>query len=408
MLALVALLPLGAYATQYFQKKKETVNNEERGNCLDIKKRLEKKVEELADVRAALQAKAEGVAQGAVRGALKKTVAKASMEALETLEREVATLQKLLTDCELGYTAPMKQKITPFLWFNDQCDEAMKFYTSLFPNSRIVSVKRYPTDMQVGPVPNMGGKVLTGVFELDGYQFMALDGGPHFSFTPTQSMSVQCKDVAEIDALHAKLRDGGTDLMPLDVYPWSKKYAWINDRYGLSWQLNVPHDYSLVKHRFAETKMFHGVQNGKAEEAIAFYASVFPDSKVDSMFRYDESMPGGIPGTLAHADYTLLGQAFMALDGGTVHTFGTTGALSLLVECKDQEEIDAYWNALSSDPAFEQCGGGKDKYGFSWQIVPDMSRWLSDEGEGGKRALQAMLQMKKIDIAALQKAFNGM
>lgn len=293
------------------------------------------------------------------------------------------------------------QKITPFLWYEGQAEEAMNFYISIFPNSKVLSIKRYPTDMQVGPVPNMGGKVLTEVFELDGYQVMALDGGPYFKFTPTISISVQCKDEAEIDTLHAKLRDGGSDLMALDTYPWSKKYAWINDKYGLSWQLNVPNDYSQVVHRFAETKMFHGDMNGKAEEAINFYTSIFPDSKIDGVYKN----PDG--GSLAHADYTLAGQAFMALDGGTVHKFGTTGAVSLLVECKDQEEIDRYWSALSHDPASEQCGWCKDKYGFSWQIVPDMSRWLGTEGEGGKRAMDAMLKMKKIIIADLEKAYNG-
>lgn len=401
----VVVFPAFGFLIAQFAKKKEP--EEEKHNCSDIKKRLEKKLEEFTDMRAALNAKAEGAVRHAARSALKNTAAKASMEALEALEREVGTLQKLLTECELGYTASMKQTITPFLWFNDQCDEAMTFYTSLFPNSKIVSVKRYPTDMQLGPTPHMGGKVLTGVFELDGYQFMALDGGPHFSFTPTQSISVQCKDVAEIDMLHAKLREGGTDLMPLDVYPWSKKYAWINDQYGLSWQLNVPHDYGTVTHRFAETKMFHGAFNGKAEEAITFYTSVFPHSAIDAVFRHDENAPVGTPGTVSHADYTLMNQAFMALDGGTVHAFGTSGALSLLVECKDQEEIDRYWNALSSDPAFEQCGWCKDKYGFSWQIVPDMSRWLGDESEGSKRALHAMLEMKKIDVAKLQQAYDG-
>ncbi len=299
------------------------------------------------------------------------------------------------------------QKITPFLWFEGKADEAMQLYVSAFPNSKITNIKRYPTDYQVGPQSGMGGKVLTGVFEIDGYQLMCLDGGPYFTLTPTQSISVQCKDEAEIDAVHAKLRDGGTDLMALGEYPWSKKYAWINDKFGLSWQLNVPNDYSSVKQRFAETKMFHGDMNGKAEEAINFYTSIFPNSKIDGVFRHDKEMMGAMPGMLAHADYTLAGQSFMALDGGTVHKFGTTGAISLLVECENQEEIDRYWTALSHDPASEQCGWCKDKYGFSWQIVPDMGRWMNDEGESGKRAMDAMLKMKKIIISDLEKAYNG-
>lgn len=299
------------------------------------------------------------------------------------------------------------QKITPFTWFEDSAEDAMRFYVAAFPNSKIVRIKRYPTDWQVGPTPGMGGKILTGVFELDGYRMMCLDGGPLWPRTPSVSISVQCRDETEIGALHKKLRDGGTDLMPLDAYPWSKKYAWINDKYGLSWQLNVPNDYSTVKHRFAETKMFHGANNGKAEEAITFYTSIFPDSQIDGVFRHTQDMLGAKSGMLAHADYTLMGQSFMALDGGTVHTFDVTGAVSLLVECADQAEIDTYWTALSADPAAEQCGWCKDKYGFSWQIVPDMARWLGDESEGAQRATAAMLQMKKIVIADLEKAYAG-
>lgn len=299
------------------------------------------------------------------------------------------------------------QKIFPFIWYEDKAEEAMQFYVSAFANSKVGNVKRYPTDYQVGPVPGMGGKVLTGVFEIDGYRMMCLDGGPFFKLTPTISISVQCKDEAEIDALHAKLRDGGADLMPLNTYEWSKKYAWINDKYGLSWQLNVPNDYSQIKNRFAETKMFHGAINGKAEEAINFYTSIFPDSKVDGVYRHDKEMMGAMPGMLAHADYTLMGQSFMALDGGTVHKFGVTGAISLLVECANQAEIDKYWSALSADPAAEQCGWCKDKFGFSWQIVPDMGKWVGDESAGAQRATAAMLEMKKIIIADLERAYRG-
>ncbi len=302
------------------------------------------------------------------------------------------------------------QKITPFLWFNNNAEEAINFYVSAFPNSKIVTLQRYPEGITEGPMAGFDGKVLTGVFEIDGYRMMALDGGPIFSFTPTTSISVQCKDVAEIDALYAVLASGGKDLMPLMDYGFSKKYAWFNDKYGLSWQLNVPHDYSTVTQRFAEFKMFHGANDGKAEEAMQFYASIFPDSSVGTIWRHEEGEAGGTPGTVSHGEYLLMGQQFMTLDGGTKHAFDTSGAVSLLVECKDQAEIDAYWDRLTEggDPSAQQCGWLKDKYGFSWQIVPDMSRWLNgtDKEKSGK-AMQAMLQMKKIDIAKLEAAYNG-
>ncbi|MBI4023250.1 VOC family protein [Candidatus Berkelbacteria bacterium] len=147
----------------------------------------------------------------------------------------------------------------------------------------------------------------------------------------------------------------------------------------------------------------------KAEEAMEFYTSIFPDSRIVSIKRYPEGITegpmAGFDGKVLTGVFELMGQRFMALDGGPV--FQPSGAVSFLVECKDQAEIDTFWDALSADPASEQCGWLKDKYGFSWQIVPDMSQWLGDESEGAQRATQAMLGMKKIIIADLQKAYDG-
>jgi predicted 3-demethylubiquinone-9 3-methyltransferase (glyoxalase superfamily) len=161
------------------------------------------------------------------------------------------------------------QNITPFLWFDKNCEEAMNFYVSIFPNSKIVNIKRYPPGITEGPMAGMDGKVLTAVFELNGDKFMALDGGPYFK---------------------------------------------------------------------------------------------------------------------------------------------PTGAVSFLIECKTQEEIDYYWDKLTNggDPTAQQCGWLLDKYGFSWQVVPDMSQWINGpDSAGSARAMQAMLGMKKIIIADLEKAYNG-
>lgn len=165
------------------------------------------------------------------------------------------------------------QKITPFLWFDKDCEEAINFYVDLFngnpakkSDSRVKTIKRYPSGISEGPMAGMDGKVLTGVFELEGQQYMALDGGPIF----------------------------------------------------------------------------------KPNESVSF-----------------------------------------------------------LVDCKNQEEIDYFWNAITAEGAESQCGWCKDKWGFSWQIVPPMDKWLGGESEAEKRATQAMLGMKKIVIADLDKAYAG-
>lgn len=114
------------------------------------------------------------------------------------------------------------QKITPFLWFDDKAEEAVNFYTSLFKNSKIVSITRYGDE-----VPGMKGKVLTAVFELDGVEFMALDGGPQFPFTEAVSMYVHCETQEEVDMLWDKLVEGGSE----------SQCGWLKDKYGLSWQI---------------------------------------------------------------------------------------------------------------------------------------------------------------------------
>lgn len=149
-----------------------------------------------------------------------------------------------------------------------------------------------------------------------------------------------------------------------------------------------------------------------AEEAINFYTGIFPNSKIINIKRYPEGITdgpmAGMDGKILTAVFELNGDKFMALDGGPY--FKPTGAVSFLIECKDQSEIDYYWDRLSEsgDPKAQQCGWLMDKYGFSWQVVPDMSKWLSGpDSVGSARAMQAMLGMKKIIIADLEKAYNG-
>lgn len=149
----------------------------------------------------------------------------------------------------------------------------------------------------------------------------------------------------------------------------------------------------------------------QAEEAMNFYVSIFKNSKIETIKRYPagitEGPMAGFDGKVLTGVFELEGQKFMALDGGPV--FQASGAVSFLVDCADQEEIDYYWDKLTEggDPNSQQCGWLKDKFGFSWQIVPDMTRWFNEKDKAASdRAMQAMLQMKKIDIAALEQAYN--
>jgi predicted 3-demethylubiquinone-9 3-methyltransferase (glyoxalase superfamily) len=290
------------------------------------------------------------------------------------------------------------QRITPFIWFNEQTEEAVHFYTSLFKNSKVDRITRFGDYM-----PGPQGKVLTANFRLDGLELMALNGGPEYSINPAISFFVYCQTPEEIDALWKNLSAGGQVMMELDRYPFSEKFGWVADRYGVSWQL----DLVKLPQKITPFLMFVREQNGKAEEAIQYYVSVFKNSSIGQIVHYD-SGEGGPSGNVQHARFTLNGQEFMAMDGGPDHAFSFTPAMSLFVNCEDQAEVDYFWEKLSAGGEKGPCGWLTDKFGISWQIVPTLLGDLMNDPdrERAKRVTQAMLQMTKIDIDQLQRAYN--
>ncbi|MEX1112431.1 MAG: VOC family protein [Candidatus Andersenbacteria bacterium] len=298
------------------------------------------------------------------------------------------------------------QKITPHLWFDKNGEEAATFYTSVFNNGKILSTTRY-TEAGHDVHGMEAGTVLTVGFEIEGYTITALNGGPHFKITPAISFIVNCPTKEEVDELWAKLSEGGKTLMPLNTYPFSERYGWIQDQYGVSWQLMFSEQTTV--RTIVPSLMFVGDRAGKAEEAINFYVSIFEDSKVGDISRYGAGQPPDKEGTVMYADFTLAGQKFAAMDSAQTHEFTFNEGVSLLVECKTQEEIDYFWGKLSAVPESEQCGWLKDKYGVSWQIVPGgMDEMLNDpDKEKANRAMNAMLAMKKIDISGIQNAYEG-
>ncbi len=207
-------------------------------------------------------------------------------------------------------------KIAPFLWFDTQAEEAMTFYTSLFDQAEIVSLTRYTE----GP---FAGKVLTGEFDLAGQRFMALDGGPAFKFTPALSFFVSCENAAEVERLWAGLVEGANILMPLDRYPHSEKFGWLEDKYGLSWQLNL----GAGAKKIAPFLTFVGDQNGNAEEALRFYTSLFEGAQILHISHYAEGDHGTV-GTLKYGLCSLADQTFMAIDSNLGHAFTFSEAIS--------------------------------------------------------------------------------
>lgn len=306
------------------------------------------------------------------------------------------------------------QKIIPHLWFDKEVKAATEFYATLFPNSGIIrtSVLR--------DTPSGDCDVVS--FQLWGHKFMAISAGPYFKFNPSVSFMVNFDPLLfreavspekearkQLDAAWEKLSAGGSALMPLDKYPFSERYGWVQDRYGLSWQLILTNPDGEPRPPIIPSIMFTGDNAGRAEEAINFFCSVFKDTRMGDLHRYGANQPPDQEGTIMFADFMLENSWFAAMDSAHEHGFTFNEAVSFIVHCNTQMEIDYYWENLSAFPEAEQCGWLKDKFGLSWQITPAaLDQMTTDQDpERVARVTKAFLKMKKFDLAELEKAYEG-
>ncbi len=299
------------------------------------------------------------------------------------------------------------QKIIPHLWFDKEAREAAEFYASLFPGSRITNITT------LHDTPSGDSDIVS--FELAGQSFMGISAGPLFKFNPSVSFIVNFDPSRDqeahnnLDLLWEKLSQSGTALMPLDKYPFSERFGWVQDKYGLSWQLILSNPEGEERPLIVPSLMFVGEVAGRAEEAINYYLSVFKNSKMGTLFHYGAGREPDREGTVMFADFMLESQWFAATDSAYEHKFAFNEAISFLVRCDSQEEIDYFWERLSAIPEAEQCGWLKDKFGVSWQISPAAMGDMMSQGtpEQIDRVTQAFLPMKKLDLAELQQAYEG-
>jgi predicted 3-demethylubiquinone-9 3-methyltransferase (glyoxalase superfamily) len=299
------------------------------------------------------------------------------------------------------------QKIIPHLWFDTKAREAAAFHVAAFGGDSAVTDVTTITGTPSGEVDIVRFKLL-------GYEFMAISAGPFFRINPSISFSVnfdpvQRADAREaLDALWERLAGGGKVLMPLGSYPFSPRYGWIEDRYGVSWQLILTNPTGEPRPAIIPSLLFVGEVCGQAEAALKFYTEVFKQTREGQVARYGPGMAPDQEGTLMFADFMLQGQWFAAMDSAHPHEFAFNEAVSLVINCDTQEEIDSFWKALSAVPQAEQCGWLKDKFGVSWQIVPArLAELMGGPPEQRARVVQAFLKMKKFDIALLERASAG-
>ncbi len=293
-----------------------------------------------------------------------------------------------------------QHKITPHLWFDTQAKAAAEFYVDVFPDSAVTHL----TVLRDTP----SGDCDVVSFELAGQPFQAISAGPIFTPNPSVSFTVNCATAAEVDALWARLSDGGMVLMPLDAYPFNPRFGWAQDRFGISWQVSLAEGRSDDEPPIVPSLMFTGDNFGKAAEAIGFYTAIFKDAR-PGQIQYNPDAPGpdGAP-TVLVADFLLEGQRFALIESGAEHGFTFNEAISFIVSCATQAEIDYYWEHLSAVPEAEQCGWLKDKYGLSWQITPTALDAMMSEGTLAQvdRVTQTFLPMKKLDLAAIERAYR--
>ena len=220
------------------------------------------------------------------------------------------------------------QKIVPYLWFDTEALEAAKLYVSLFEDSKISGSTVLPD--------TPSGDAMTVVFSLAGINFMAISAGPYFKFNPSISLMVSCKDKEEVDRLYQTLMEGGEELMPLDAYPFCPWFAWIKDRYGLTWQLMLNEKYETTP-KIRPALLFSREALGKAEDFIKTSLSIFNNSEKGEVSYYGPGESTVPEAKINYGELTIEGFPLLVMDHGEGGDFTFNEAFSLMIYCNDQK-----------------------------------------------------------------------
>ena len=282
----------------------------------------------------------------------------------------------------------MDQVITPAIWCDGTADEAAQFYTDVFRDASIAE-----------QAPGIAATV-----SIHGFRLSLINGGNQYAPNPSISCILNFDPLlfggeeqarAYLDELYERLSTGGV-LMELGEYPFSPRYAWVRDRFGMTWQLMLTDPDGDPRPFVIPSFMFGGTNHAHAEEATDAWIALFDNARRGVLYRYEEGGPLDA-GAVMFTDFTLRGTWMAATDSGTFHDFTFTPGVSIIVSCRDQEEIDRYWAGLSAVPEAERCGWCVDRWGVSWQVVPhNIAELMADAATRDK-----ILHMGKIDLAKL-------
>ena len=319
--------------------------------------------------------------------------------------------------------SPSRTRIVPNVWITRVAEEAGRFYARALPHTTATVESRYPSEGLLDFQEPFAGEPLTVALDVAGTRLVLINAGDEFRPTPAISFMLNfdpARDAtpdegerpdpealaqetaatrASLDATWAALADGGQVRMELGEYPFAGRYGWVEDRYGVNWQLMLTDPTGDPRPFLVPALMFGGAVQDRASEAMDLYVSLFADTPGGSAL--GNRVPYGVPTGPASAqalefgEFRIGDQWFMATDFGADHAFAFTPGISLEVGCPDQVEIDRLWGALSHVPEAEQCGWLADRFGVSWQVVPENMGELMAR----PHAFEHMLRMKKLVIA---------
>ncbi|MGN8027421.1 VOC family protein [Microbacterium sp. 22242] len=299
----------------------------------------------------------------------------------------------------------MSQRITPNIWCDRNAEEVGAFYASVFDDTTSRVTGRYP-DAGLADFPHeFAGQAVSVDVDIAGFRITLINAGSDFAPNPSISFLVNVDprrfDGDErtardwINRTWTRLGEEGMILMDIGEYPYSGLYGWVEDKFGVSWQLKLMDPEAPPAAHIVPMLTFGGEMRNKAREALALYTALLPESAVDRVAEHEVTVIPDVDEPVTYADFRLAGQPFAAIDSPVDQDFSFTPGLSLQVDCEGQEDIDRLWDALSAVPAAEQCGWLTDRFGVSWQIVPSNMAELMQRPQ----AFEHMMQMKKLVIA---------
>ncbi|HEL1612578.1 TPA: VOC family protein [Streptococcus suis] len=290
------------------------------------------------------------------------------------------------------------QTIIPHLWYDTEAKEAVAFYVELFGGN--VDWTYTITD-----TPSGDSDLIQ--FQLGDMTLAAISAGPYFKLNESMSLMVNVANKDEVTRLYQALSESGRVLMPLAEYPFSPYYVWLEDRFGLSWQLSYAPDLDKP-YQFDICLLFSQEQVGLAQPMLDYYKDKLPQASVGQLSYYGEGEAAVEAAKLNYAELLVGGQKLIVMDHGYGGEDSFNEAFSLMVYVDSQDELNFYYDLLSAVPEAEMCGWVKDQFGISWQIVPRilMEAYDTASPETVKAVNDAVLQMRRLDFDQIKEILS--